>query len=89
MALRVGINGFGRIGRPVFKIASEKFGDDAEIVLINDLTDTKTLADLLKYDSTYGRYDRDVQAKEHSLVTDGRAIETCAEPKPDIICYGH
>nr|HPM00295.1 type I glyceraldehyde-3-phosphate dehydrogenase [Bacillota bacterium] len=88
MALRVGINGFGRIGRPVFKIASEKFGDDAEIVLINDLTDTKTLAHLLKYDSTYGRYDRDVQAKEHSLVIDGKEIEICAETKPENIRWG-
>lgn len=88
MALRVGINGFGRIGRPVFKIALEKFGDDAEIVLINDLTDTKTLAHLLKYDSTYGRYGRDVQAKEHSLVVDGKEIEICAETKPENIKWG-
>jgi len=88
MALRVGINGFGRIGRPVFKIASEKFGDDAEIVLINDLTDTKTLAHLLKYDSTYGRYGRDVQAKEHSLVIDGKEVEICAETKPENIKWG-
>lgn len=88
MALRVGINGFGRIGRPVFKIALEKFGDDAEIVLINDLTDTKTLAHLLKYDSTYGRYGRDVQAKEHSLVVDGKEVEICAETKPENIKWG-
>ena len=88
MALRVGINGFGRIGRPVFKIALEKFGDDAEIVLINDLTDPKTLAHLLKYDSTYGRYGRDVQAKEHSIVVDGKEVEICAETKPENIKWG-
>lgn len=88
MALKVGINGFGRIGRPVFKIAMEKFGEDAEIVLINDLTDTKTLAHLLKYDSTYGRYDRDVQAKDHSIVVDGNEIEICAETKPENIKWG-
>ncbi|HOR86973.1 MAG TPA: type I glyceraldehyde-3-phosphate dehydrogenase [Bacillota bacterium] len=88
MALKVGINGFGRIGRPVFKIAQEKFGKDAEIVLINDLTDPKTLAHLLKYDSTYGRYERDVQAKDHSIVVDGREIEICAETKPENIKWG-
>jgi glyceraldehyde 3-phosphate dehydrogenase len=88
MALRVGINGFGRIGRPVFKIAQEKFGKDAEIVLINDLTDPKTLAHLLKYDSTYGRYDKDVQAKDHSIIVDGKEIEICAETKPENIKWG-
>ncbi len=88
MALRVGINGFGRIGRPVFKIAQERFGKDAEIVLINDLTDPKTLAHLLKYDSTYGRYDKDVQAKDHSIIVDGREIEICAETKPENIKWG-
>ncbi len=88
MGLRVGINGFGRIGRPVFKIAQEKFGKDAEIVLINDLTDPKTLAHLLKYDSTYGRYDGEVQAKEHSIVVNGKEIQICAETKPENIKWG-
>lgn len=88
MALRIGINGFGRIGRPVFKIAQEKFGKDAEIVLINDLTDPKTLAHLLKYDSTYGKYDGEVQAKEHSIVVNGKEIEICAETKPENIKWG-
>lgn len=88
MALRVGINGFGRIGRPVFKIAQEKFGKDAEIVLINDLTDPKTLAHLLKYDSTYGVYGGDVEAKEHSIVVNGKEVEICAETKPENIKWG-
>lgn len=88
MALRVGINGFGRIGRPVFKIAQEKFGKDAEIVLINDLTDPKTLAHLLKYDSTYGVYGGEVSAKEHSIVVNGKEIEICAETKPENIKWG-
>lgn len=88
MALRVGINGFGRIGRPVFKIAQEKFGKDAEIVLINDLTDPKTLAHLLKYDSTYGVYGGDVKAKEHSIVVNGKEVEICAETKPENIKWG-
>lgn len=88
MGLKVGINGFGRIGRPVFKIAQEKFGNDAEIVLINDLTDPKTLAHLLKYDSTYGVYGGDVKAKEHSIVVNGKEIEICAETKPENIKWG-
>lgn len=88
MALRVGINGFGRIGRPVFKIAQEKFGKDAEIVLINDLTDPKTLAHLLKYDSTYGVYGGEVKAKEHSIVVNGKEVEICAETKPENIKWG-
>ena len=88
MALKVGINGFGRIGRPVFKIAQEKFGEDAEIVLINDLTDPETLVHLLKYDSTYGRYDKRAQAKDHSIVVDGKEIEICAETKQENIKWG-
>lgn len=88
MGLRVGINGFGRIGRPVFKIAQERFGNDAEIVLINDLTDPKTLAHLLKYDSTYGKYEADVQAKDHSLVVNGKEIDISAETKPENIKWG-
>lgn len=88
MGLRVGINGFGRIGRPVFKIAQEKFGKDAEIVLINDLTDPKTLAHLLKYDSSYGIYAGDVKAKEHSIVVNGKEIQICAETKPENIKWG-
>ncbi|MGE5679122.1 MAG: type I glyceraldehyde-3-phosphate dehydrogenase, partial [Pseudomonadota bacterium] len=88
MALRVGINGFGRIGRPVFKIAQEKFGKDAEIVLINDLTDPKTLAHLLKYDSTYGIYGGEVKAGEHSIIVDGKEVQICAETKPENIKWG-
>lgn len=85
MALRVGINGFGRIGRPVFKIAQEKFGKDAEIVLINDLTSPKTLAHLLKYDSTYGIFNGEVDHKEDSIIVNGKEIKICAEAKPENI----
>lgn len=88
MGIKVGINGFGRIGRPVFKIAQEKFGKDAEIVLINDLTDPKTLAHLLKYDSTYGVYDHDVKATENSIIVDGKEIHISAEAKPENIKWG-
>ena len=85
MSIRVGINGFGRIGRPVFKIAQEKFGKDAEIVLINDLTSPATLAHLLKYDSTFGIYPGTVEAKENSIVVNGKEVEICAETKPENI----
>jgi glyceraldehyde 3-phosphate dehydrogenase len=88
MGIKVGINGFGRIGRPVFKIAQEKFGKDAEIVLINDLTSPKTLAHLLKYDSAYGVYDKDVKATDNSIIVDGKEIHISAEADPSKIKWG-
>lgn len=88
MGIKVGINGFGRIGRPVFKIAMEKFGADAEIVLINDLTDPKTLAHLLKYDSTYGIYDAEVSSTENSIIVNGKEIHISAEADPAKIKWG-
>ncbi len=80
MALRIAINGFGRIGRPSFKIALEK--PDVEIVAINDLTDPKALAHLLKYDTVYGRYGKDVSVDGAALVIDGRKIPVYAEKDP-------
>ena len=88
MGIKVGINGFGRIGRPVFKIAMEKFGADAEIVLINDLTDPKTLAHLLKYDSTYGVYDGEVSSTENSIIVNGKEVHISAETDPSKIKWG-
>lgn len=76
----VAINGFGRIGRNAFKIAFER--SDLNIVAINDLTDTKTLAYLLKYDSNYGTYDREVSAEDDGLVVDGHKIKVLAEKDP-------
>jgi len=78
--IRVAINGFGRIGRNAFKIARER--DDIEIVAINDLTDAPTLAHLLKYDSSYGIYGREVSSREGILVVDGREIQILAEKEP-------
>ncbi|MFA5514404.1 MAG: type I glyceraldehyde-3-phosphate dehydrogenase [Sphaerochaetaceae bacterium] len=78
--MRIAINGFGRIGRNVFKIAFED--SDIEIVAINDLTDPKTLAHLLKYDSTYGIYPKSVEAKEDTIVIDGKEIKIYAERNP-------
>nr|MBO2494332.1 type I glyceraldehyde-3-phosphate dehydrogenase [Clostridia bacterium] len=82
MAVRVGINGFGRIGRNAFKAALDKYGNDIEFVAINDLTDAATLAHLLKYDSCYGKFNGEVVAKEDSLVVNGKEIKILAEKDP-------
>ena len=78
--IKLAINGFGRIGRNAFKIAFER--RDVRIVAINDLTDTKTLAHLLKHDSSYGTYDRDVKFDEENLIVDGEKIRVYAEKEP-------
>ncbi len=88
MTIKVGINGFGRIGRPVFKIAQRKFSDQIEIVAINDLTDTKTLAHLLKYDSTYGIFEAEISSKEGAIIVDGKEIKVFAERDPQNIKWG-
>ncbi len=80
MAIKVGINGFGRIGRMVFKIMVERGGFD--VVAINDLTDAKTLAHLLKYDSTHGRFKGDVKAKDKSIVVNGKEIDILSIKDP-------
>lgn len=76
----IAINGFGRIGRNAFKIAFER--GDLNIVAINDLTDTKTLAYLLKHDSNYGTYDKDVGHDNDSIIVDGKKIKVLAEKDP-------
>ncbi len=86
MAIKIGINGFGRIGRNVFKIAMA--ADDFEVVGINDLTDAKTLAHLLKYDSVSGVYPGTVEAKENSIVVDGKEIAISAIRNPSEIGWG-
>ena len=78
--IKVAINGFGRIGRNAFKILMER--DDAEVVAINDVTDAKTLAHLLKHDSSYGTYDKEVSSKENAIVVDGKEIPVYAEKDP-------
>lgn len=77
---KVAINGFGRIGRNAFKVAFER--SDLEIVAINDLTDTKTLAHLLKHDSNYGTYGHDVGHDEKNIKVDGKSIQVLAEKDP-------
>lgn len=80
MTQRIAINGFGRIGRNAFKIAFDR--SDIEVVAINDLTDNKTLAHLLKHDSSYGEYAHEVTSDEHSITVDGKTIKTFAETDP-------
>jgi glyceraldehyde 3-phosphate dehydrogenase (phosphorylating) len=77
---RVAINGFGRIGRNAFKIAFDR--DDLEVVAINDLTDTKTLAHLLKHDSNYGAYQHEVGHDDQNIFVNGTAIKVLAEKDP-------
>jgi glyceraldehyde 3-phosphate dehydrogenase len=80
MKTRLAINGFGRIGRNAFKVAFER--SDIEIVAINDLTDTKTLAHLLKHDSNYGAYQHDVSFDEQNVIVNGQKIRVLAERDP-------
>lgn len=83
---KIAINGFGRIGRSAFKIAWER--SDLEIVAINDLTDTKTLAYLLKHDSNYGEYGRQVDVTEDELIVDGKPVKVLAEKDPTNLPWG-
>lgn len=78
--VKVGINGFGRIGRNVFRAAFNN--PEVEIVAINDLTDVKTLAHLLRYDSTHGRFEATVEAGEGELIVNGKAVKVFAERDP-------
>ena len=84
--VKLGINGFGRIGRNAFKIAFER--RDVEVVAVNDLTDTKTLAHLLKYDSSYGTYDREVSYDDENIIVDGTKIRVLSEKDPAALPWG-
>lgn len=81
--IKVAINGFGRIGRNVYKICLER--DDIQIVGINDLTDTKTLAHLLKYDSTQGRFSGEVKHNDNGIIVNGEEVKICSEKNPALI----
>ncbi|MFC1707409.1 type I glyceraldehyde-3-phosphate dehydrogenase [Planctomycetota bacterium] len=87
MAVKVGINGFGRIGRLVFRAMMER-SDSFDVVGINDLTDADMLAYLLKYDSTQGRYPGTVEGKEAALVVDGKEVKVCSERDPSNLPWG-
>ena len=86
MALKYAINGFGRIGRLVYRIASEIPG--FECVAVNDLTDAKTLAHLLKYDSVHGRYDAEIDHGEGTMTVDGRSVRVFSEKDPAALPWG-
>jgi glyceraldehyde 3-phosphate dehydrogenase len=82
MAVKVGINGFGRIGRNVLRAAKAMGATDIDFVAVNDLTDTRTLAHLLKYDSVHGRFSGTVEAREGALVVDGDTMKVLSEKDP-------
>ncbi len=86
MKTRVAINGFGRIGRNAFKVAFER--SDVEVVAINDLTDTKTLAHLLVHDSNYGHYQHKVETSEDGFTVNGKFIKIVAEKDPTALPWG-
>ena len=83
---KVAINGFGRIGRNAFKIAFDR--SDIKIVAINDLTDTKTLAHLLKHDSSYGTYQHEVGFDDTGIIVNGEHIAVLAEKDPALLPWG-
>ena len=88
MAIKVGINGFGRIGRMVFRAAVENFANDIEVVGINDLLDPDYLAYMLKYDSVHGIFKHDISVDGNSLVVDGKKIRLTAEKDPAALAWG-
>src|SRR2546422_6795488 len=88
MATRVGINGFGRIGRQSLKAMMERHPRDLEVVAVNDLTDTKTNAHLLKYDSTYGRFPGEIETTADALIVNGHTIKLISQRDPAQIPWG-
>src|SRR5215469_2362438 len=88
MAIRVGINGFGRIGRQSLKAMLERYPSALEVVGINDITDTETNAHLFRYDSTYGRYHGTVEVAGSDIVIDGKRIKVFAQKDPEQIPWG-
>ena len=87
MPVRVGINGFGRIGRNFFRAAHESDAD-VEIVAVNDITDAATLAHLLRYDSVLGRFKGDVEARDKAIAVDGHEVRVLAERDPASLPWG-
>ena len=86
MAIKVGINGFGRIGRNVFKAAFDS--DEVEVVAVNDLTSNDTLAHLLKYDSVFGIWNKEVSSDDNHIIIDGKKIVATATPNLDDLRWG-
>ena len=88
MAIKVGINGFGRIGRMVFRAAVENFAQDIQVVGINDLLDPDYLAYMLKYDSVHGIFNHDIKVEGNFMIVDGNKIQVFAEKDPTNITWG-
>ena len=88
MVTRIGINGFGRIGRLVLRANEDRNAGKVEVAAVNDLTDAKTNAHLLKYDTNYGRFPGAVEAKDNDLVVNGRNIKVFSERDPAQIPWG-
>jgi glyceraldehyde 3-phosphate dehydrogenase len=88
MTTRIGINGFGRIGRQVFKAIRDFYPDRLEVVAVNDIGDIKTMAHLLKYDSNYGRFDGSVEVGEGGLMVDGKLLRVLVERDPANLPWG-
>ncbi len=86
MKTKIAINGFGRIGRNAFKIAFAR--EDLEVVAVNDLTDTKTLAYLLKHDTNYGAYDKEISHDDENIIVEGQKIRVLAEKDPTQLPWG-
>jgi glyceraldehyde 3-phosphate dehydrogenase len=88
MTIKVGINGFGRIGRQVLKAIRDRYPEELEVVAFNDIGDVPTMAHLLKYDSTYGRYPGTVEVAGDSLIIDGKNVRVFKETDPANIPWG-
>ncbi len=87
--INVAINGFGRIGRQVFKAIHEKYSEEVNVVAINDLTDTATLAHLLKYDSVHGKFNAKIEHNKNMLIIDDREIHVLKERDPEVLPWKH
>ncbi len=88
MAIKVGINGFGRIGRQVYKVIYERYSDVLDVEAINDLAPVATNAHMLKYDSTYGRFPGEIEVKDDALYIDGNLMKSYAERNPADLPWG-
>lgn len=88
MPVRVGINGFGRIGRQVFKAIYGEYDDELQVVAVNDLGDVATMAHLLRYDSNYGPMDADIEVSDSGIVIDGEELRVLAERDPAKLPWG-
>ena len=88
MAIKIGINGFGRIGRLVFRAIAERTDTELAVVAVNDLTDASTLAHLLKYDSVHGRFPGTVETDGTNLIVNGVTIDVFSERNPEALPWG-